>query len=156
MKKPFIAAAAAAIALSGAAFAQEDDEGPFARQIEARQGIMNYFALNLGVLGAMAKGEADYDAAAARKAAENLVAASGLDMSMLWPAGSDNVAHKNTAALPALWAEGADVGAKAGALKDAALRMQEAAGTDLVALQGAMEGLGAACTGCHKPFRQAE
>lgn len=155
MTKALTAISAALMLVSGVALAQ-DDEGPFAMQIEARQGIMNYQQLNVGTLGAMAKGDVPYDAAVAKQAADNLVAITGLDQSMLWPVGSDNAAHKDTAALPAIWAEGSDIGTKAGALKDATLAMQAAAGTDLAALQGAMEGLGAACTACHKSFRQSE
>ena len=94
-------ATASALTLSGAAQAQD---APFAGQIKARQGIMMYRAIQLGTLGAMAKGEVDYDAAAAQKAADNLLSAVTIDTSMLWPAGSDSAADPTSTALPDLWA----------------------------------------------------
>lgn len=145
-----------ALALGAGAALAEEADGPFKMQIEARKGIMNYMALNAGTLGAMAKGEVPYDPAAAKAAADALAAAAHLDMSLLWPKGSDNAAHQGTEALPAIWAEGSDVGAKIDGLKQASEKMQAAAGTDVEALKTAMGDLGGACTACHKAFRQAD
>jgi cytochrome c556 len=145
---------AAALMVSGAAMAQDD--GPHKMQVKARQGVMNYYQINLMTLGAMAKGDTPYDAAAAKVAADNIVAASNLDISMLWPQGSDNGAHPATRALPAVWAEGSDIGAKSDAMKKAAVALAAAAGTDVEALKTGIDGLGAACTACHKSFRQAD
>ena len=150
MKKILTGIALAAIVLSGAAVAQD---APFAMQIKARQGLMEYRALNISVLGAMAKGDMEYDAAKAQAAADNIVADAKLDVSMLWPAGSDNAVHAGTNALPAAWAEGSDVGAKDEAFQKAALAMQAAAGTGLDAVKAAMDPLGGACGACHKAFR---
>lgn len=140
----------AALALGGAAVAQD---APFGMQIKARQGIMAYRAINLGVLGKMAKGEMEYDAAAAQKAADNIAATTTLDASMLWPEGSDNSANPASTATAAIWAAGSDIGDKAKAMADAAAAMQAAAGVDLASLQGAMDAMGGACGGCHKAFR---
>jgi cytochrome c556 len=150
MRKLLAAAAILAIAGTGIAVAQD---APFGMQIKARQGIMAYRALQLGVLGKMAKGEMDYDAAAAQKAADNLMSTVTLDASMLWPQGSDNSANPASTALAAIWADGSDIGDKAKAFAEAATAMQSAAGTDLASLQGAMAGLGGACGACHKAFR---
>lgn len=151
--KAFIIVALGLMPLSGAALAED---GPFAGQIKARQGVMHYYAINLGTLGAMAKGEAPYDAAAAKVAADALAAGANLDTSMLWPKGSDKDAHPGTAALPALWAEGADLGGKITHLREAAAAMQTAAPAGLEQLQGAMKGIGEACSACHKEFRAQE
>lgn len=148
--KALIVAAVALLPLSGAALAED---GPFAAQVAARKGIMEYYAVNLGALGSMAKGETPYDAASAKAAADALAAASNLDISMLWPKGSDKDAHPGTNALPALWAEGADVGGKIKLLHEATAAMQAAAPAGLDQLQGAMKGIGDACTACHKAFR---
>ncbi|WP_347309756.1 c-type cytochrome [Defluviimonas sp. SAOS-178_SWC] len=149
--KTFLAGlTAATIALAGAATAQDT---PFASQIKARQGIMEYRALQLGVLGGMAKGEVEYNAEAAQKAADNLMATVTLDASMLWPKGSDNSANPATAALPKIWEEGSDIGEKAKALGEAATAMKAAAGTGLDGLKSAMGPVGGACGGCHKAFR---
>ncbi len=148
--KALVIATLGLLPLAGSALAEE---GPFASQVEARQGIMRYYAVNIGTLGAMAKGEAPYDAAAAKVAADALAGGASLDTSMLWPKGSDKDAHPGTAALPALWADGADVGGKAKQLRDAAAAMQAAAPAGLDQLRGAMKGVGDACAACHKDFR---
>lgn len=148
--KTLVIAALGLLPLSGAALAEE---GPFAAPVEARQGIMRYYAINLGTLGAMAKGEAPYDAAQAKVAADALAAGASLDTSMLWPKGSDKDAHPDTAALPAIWADGADVGGKVKLLREAAVAMQTAAPAGLEQLRGAMKGVGDACSACHKDFR---
>lgn len=153
MKALLVGLALATAASAGAALAQD---APHAMQIEARQGIMAYRALQLGVLGGMAKGEVEYNAEAAQKAADNLLASVTLDASMLWPKGSDNEANPESEALPALWQEGADVGAKAQAMADAATAMQAAAGKDLDSLKAAMGPVGEACSGCHKSFREPQ
>jgi cytochrome c556 len=140
-------------ALAGVAVA--DSHAPFGMQVEARQGIMIYRALQLGTLGAMAKGEVAYDAAAAQKAADNLVAASNLDLSMLWPQGSDNASHPDTKALPALWTD-PKVGEAGKAYYEAALALQGAAGKDLDSLKAAMGPVGGACGACHEVARASE
>lgn len=150
MPRLLIAAATATLAFSGLATAQE---APFKMEIAARQGIMAYRAIQMGTLGGMAKGEIPYDAAAAQKAADNLLAVVSLDASMLWPPGSDRDANPASAALPALWAEGSGIGDKAKALADAATAMQVAAGTGLDALKAAIGPVGGACSACHKAFR---
>ncbi len=151
MRKLLIGTAVAMISATSLAWAE--GEAPFAMEIKARQGIMDYRAINIGALAAMAKGEAEYDAAKAKTAADALLASAGLDQSMLWPPGSGNSANPASTASDAIWAEGSDIGDKAGAFTKAAEAMAAAAGTDLASLQGAMEGLGGACGGCHKAFR---
>lgn len=151
MKKWIAGLALATLSLGMAANAQ--NEGPFGMEIEARQGLMAYRAINIGTLAAMAKGEAEYDAARAKVAADALLASASLDQSMLWPAGSDNAANPKSTAAAAIWADGSDIGDKSAAFTTAAQAMAAAAGTDLASLQGAMDGLGASCGGCHKAYR---
>lgn len=138
--------------LAGVAIA--DSHAQFGMQIVARKGIMAYRAIQVGTLGAMAKGEVAYDAAAAQTAADNLVASSNLDFSMLWPQGSDNAAHPDTKALPALWTDPA-VGEAGKAYYDAVLALQAAAGRDLDSLKAAIGAVGAACGACHEVTRAA-
>ena len=145
-----LAATAAAVLAATPLLAQQ---GPEAQAMKARQGMMQFYAMNLGVLGAMAKGERDYDAAAASAAAGNIAGVAQLNMSMLWPLGSDDMSLDGSRALPAIWENMADVGAKSAAMREAALAMQAAAGTDLASLQAAMGALGGACGDCHKAYR---
>ncbi|MCW3781147.1 c-type cytochrome [Defluviimonas salinarum] len=150
MKTFLLTITAATILITGVATAQD---APFAREIKVRQGIMGYRTMNVAILGAMAKGEVDYNAEQAQKAADNLLTAASIDMSMLWPEGSDDFANPDTRALAKIWEGGSDVGAKAQALVDAATAMQAAAGIDLASLQGALKGVGDACTACHEAYR---
>ncbi|MCB2093654.1 MAG: cytochrome c [Rhodobacteraceae bacterium] len=150
MKRMLVATTVAAMALAGSVMGQD---APFAMQIKARQGIMEYRALNIGVLGAMAKGETPYDAAAAQKAADNLVMTTMIDMSMLWPEGSDHSANPASTADAKLWTAEADVAGKDAAFAAAAKAMQAAAGGGLDGVKAAMGDLGGACGGCHKVAR---
>lgn len=144
------AVTALAITASGAAIAQ--DTVPAA--VKARQSHMQLNAYNLGILGGMAKGAVAYDAEAASAAASNLATLATMNTSSYWAPGTSTDDIVGTKALPAIWEEGSDIGAKAAALATAAAAMAEAAGTDLAALQGAMGPLGGACGSCHKAYRE--
>ncbi|RYH06734.1 cytochrome c [Tropicimonas sp. IMCC6043] len=146
--KPAVLGLAAAL-LAGTTLAQ-DMPNP---AIKARQSVMALRGFELGILGAMAKGDVPYDAEVAAKAAGNLVLLSQLDLSAMWPEGTDNSAASGTRALPDIWSNFDDVAAKAGILNEAALELQAAAGTDLESMKAAMGNLGAACTACHKAYR---
>ena len=152
MNKAIATVGVIAITGLGAAIA---DEAPHP-SVKARHAIMNLYANNLGQLGAMAKGQVDYDAEAASKAANNLALLVQLDQSTLWPQGTDNAAMSGTRALPAIWQDFPGVMKKSMALSDAVAAMQTAAGSDLAALQGAMGNVGGACSACHKAYRQPE
>jgi cytochrome c556 len=121
--------------------------------ITARQSVMRLYAFNIGQLGAMAQGKMAYDADTASAAASNLAKLSTLNGRAMWLPGSDNGSVEGTRALPAIWAEGSDIGAKAAALREAAAAMEAAAGGGLEGLQGAMGALGGACGACHKAYR---
>lgn len=150
MKKfSIFAAGLMSVAVIGTAIAHES-ENP---AVKARTSIMQLYSFNLGTLGGMAKGETEYDAEAATRAANNIVVLTQIDQSAMWPAGSDNVADPSTRALPAIWENFPDVGAKGQALADAAVAMQAAAGQDVETLKGAMGDLGGACSACHKAYR---
>ena len=66
-----------------------EDAPNFERQIEARQSFMRVYAFNMGLLGAMAKGESPYDAERTKDAAENILANAKMKNSAMWPGGSD-------------------------------------------------------------------
>lgn len=120
--------------------------------VKARQGQMQLYSHNLGILGAMAKGQMDYDSGAAQAAADNLMALSSLDAASMWPQGSDN-SLEGSRAKPEIWTTFPEIATKAKAMSDAAAAMAAAAGTDLASLQGAMGPLGGACGSCHKAYR---
>ncbi|MDC0737106.1 cytochrome c [Cognatishimia sp. SS12] len=152
MKRTALALTAAAMALT-ATLTYADGHAAHNSAIKARQGQMNLYNHNLGVLGGMAKGDIEYDAAVAQIAADNIVAAASINGMNMWPEGSDNGSVEGTRAKPELWQNFPDVIAKATAATEAANAMAAAASTDLDALRGAMGPLGAACTACHREYR---
>jgi cytochrome c556 len=144
--------ALAAVATLAVAQARDPIQGA----ITARKSHMQLYAANLGVLGAMAQGNADYDAETAQAAADNLAALSMLNQRFYWPAGSAVGEAENTRALPAIWESPEGAMAAGGKMAEAAAAMQLAAGVDLASLQAAMGAVGAACGGCHETYRQAQ
>lgn len=144
--------AGAALAAGTLAVAQDMMAPEVAR--DARQGHMKAFGEALRTLGGMAQGQVAYDAAAAREAADALLAnAASPDWAVMWPQGSAQGEIADSAALPAIWENMADFQAKHQALVDAATAMQAAAGTDLASLQAALGPVGASCAGCHQVYR---
>ena len=153
-KKIMIAVAAGAALVAGAtaAISGEAEE----RAAKARQALMQVYAFNLGQLGAMAKGEMEYNADLAKASADNLVKATTMNGMAMWPKGSsmdDEGMAGKTWAKADIWADGSDVGEKAKAMREAAAQMAEVAGNGLDAMKGAMGGVGGGCKGCHEKFR---
>ena len=129
--------------------------GEFDKPIKARQSFMQIYAFNLGLLGAMAKGKRPYDAKLAAAAASNLVAATNMKNSAMWPKGSDSAAlgKKVTRAKPENWTNYPDAAKKGKALKTALTKMAAVAGNGLDAVKANIGAVGKGCKGCHKEFR---
>ena len=147
-----LATGAALVAGASAAISGEAEE----RAVKARQALMQVYAFNLGQLGAMVKGEMEYNADLAKASADNLVKATTMDGMAMWPKGSsmdDEGMAGKTWAKADIWADGSDVGEKAKAMREAAAQMAEVAGNGLDAVKGAMGGVGGGCKGCHEKFR---
>lgn len=151
LAKKFITLTALSLTLSAPAIAQ--DAKAIDGAVKARKAQMSLYAFNLGILGNMAKGQADYDAAVAQGAASSLLALTRLDASQMWPAGSEQGAAAGSRAKPEMWNNMNDVIAKAMAMQAAAEAMDGAAGQGLEAMQAAMGGVGGACSACHKAYR---
>ncbi len=147
-----LATGAALVAGATAAISGEAEE----RAVKARQALMQVYAFNLGQLGAMVKGEMEYNADLAKASADNLVKATTMNGMAMWPKGSsmdDEGMAGKTWAKADIWADGSDVGERAKALREAAAQMAEVAGNGLDAVKGAMGGVGGGCKGCHEKFR---
>ncbi len=147
-----LATGAALVAGASAAISGEAEE----RAVKARQALMQVYAFNLGQLGAMVKGEMEYNADLAKASADNLVKATTMNGMAMWPKGSsmdDEGMAGKTWAKADIWADGSDVGEKAKAMREAAAQMAEVAGNGLDAVKGAMGGVGGGCKGCHEKFR---
>ena len=130
-------------------------DGPHDKAIKARQALMQLYSYNLGILGAMAKEKAPYDAAAASDAAANLLAAVSMKQGTLWPAGSDSetAGNKENRALESIWSTYPKIAEAGKEMMEAATALNAAAGNGLDALQGAMGAAGKSCKGCHDDFR---
>lgn len=147
--KAIAVACLSTMALSGAAHAQDVNGA-----VKARKALMQLYAHYLGGLGAMAKGEVDYDADKAAAMASSLAAVSASDQSAMWPAGSDTDAlGEATAALPVIWTTFPAIAESGKQMGEAVAKLNEVAGTDLASLQGAMGAVGQACGSCHKTYR---
>ena len=141
--------AAAMAALPGAALAQSPSD-----LVDLRQGFFNLLGANVGPLAAMAKGEIEYDADRAATLARNLAALGAYNPVGLFPAGTSNAdLPGETRALPAIWDNVPDVGAKWGAYAAAAQQLAAVAGDGRAALGGALGPLGGDCQDCHKAYR---
>lgn len=150
MMKKAILAAAIAVGVAAPAIAADPIEGA----IKARQGYFQLVLSNFGPLVGMAKGQVEYDAEKAATYAANLDALTSMKNGHLWLPGSDNGAMAGkTRALPAIWADGSDIGAKSKAFADAVDALVAAAPTGLDALQPAVGATGATCGACHKAYR---
>lgn len=142
--------ACAAVALFAAlpASAQNID-----RAVKARNGQMAIISYNMGILGDMAKGNMDYDAALATGAVTNLAAAASMDVVTLWPEGSDNGAHPTTRAAPAIWSDMDGFKAKFAEMEAAAKGQLEAAGAGADGIGAVAGAIGGTCRGCHETYR---
>lgn len=123
--------------------------------VEARQSQMQLYAFNLGILGAMAKGDMDYDAAVATTAATNLATLANMNQSLMWLPGSDSDSLGDaTRALPKIWMEGSTAGEIGMQLATASTAMAAAAGDGVDGIRGAIGNVGKSCGACHDEYRK--
>ncbi|MDJ0628242.1 MAG: cytochrome c [Rhodobacter sp.] len=154
-KQGVILGAAAAIFAGGIAIAGGHGGNP---AVKARKAHMQLYAHNLGILGGMAKGEVEFNAETAELAAGNLATLASMNQMTYWPPGTSTAElGEETRALPVGWESASmdDVIGKAGALAEAAVAMQAAAGS-LEGVQANIGAVGGACGACHKVYRQPD
>lgn len=149
-----LASAAVSLAIvsgtaTGTAFANE-------AVIGARQAQFTLFQHNLGILGGMARGTIEYDAALASVAAGNLATVASQDQGTFWIPGTDTASAEGTRALPAIWEDPDDFAAKFSDLQAATRNMADVAGSDLATLQANIGSVTSACSACHQSYRQPE
>ena len=155
MRTPLLLAAIAVAAGATATIAgsHSSDLPP---AVQARHAHMQLYQHNIGILGAMARGRADYDADAAAAAASNLAALSTLNQMSYWAPGTDSDSVEGSRALPALWENIPDAIAKGQELATAAAALAETAGTGLEALQAGIGPVGRVCGACHESYQLTE
>ena len=151
--KRTIITSAVIVATAGLAFAGGHGGNP---AVTARKAHMQLYAHNLGILGAMAKGEVEYNAEAAAAAANNLASLSTLNQASYWVPGTSNAElGEETRALPAIWEAGSNAAAIGGQMAEAAAALAAVAGNGQEALGPALGPVGGACGACHKDYRQS-
>lgn len=152
--KIILPVAAVAIAATAAVAGSHADKAA-ENAIKARKSQMQLYAWNLGNLGAMAKGQAPYDAKAAQGYADNLNTLVNMNNGSMWPQGSDSTALPGmTRAKAEIWTTWPAIGEKSKALKTATAALVDEAGNGQAALGGALQKVGGSCGGCHKEFRE--
>lgn len=140
------------VATAGTAFAAGHGGNP---AVTARKAHMQLYAFNLGTLGAMAKGEVEYDAEAASAAASNLAALSALSQRAYWvPGTSSDDLPDESRALPAIWEEGSKAGEIGASFAEAAAALAAVAGDGKDAMAGALGAVGKGCGDCHEGYRK--
>lgn len=126
------------------------------KAIKGRQGLMQVYSFNIGLVGDMAKGKSEYNPETAQNAANNLLAAASMKNGAMWPqeSGNDNLEFgETTNALPEIWTTYPEIGQKGANLISALEEFVEMAGTDLDGLKKGLGPVGKACKGCHEDFR---
>ena len=133
-----------AVLSAGAAFAEEERTDPNAI---ARAELMTTIGKNIGIIGDMAGGKTEFDAAAAEGAKAALVEATGKVEATFKDQGAADPASE---AKPEIWANWDDFLKKATAASDAAGALDVAS---LDTVKAGMGALGGACKDCHTTYR---
>ncbi|MBK6468540.1 MAG: cytochrome c [Rhodobacter sp.] len=133
-----------AMLAAGAAFAEGAATDPAAMQREA---VMKEIGKNMGILGAMAKGEAAYDAAAAEAAKAAIVTASGTIPTAFETQGGEDATSE---AKPEIWTSWDDFVKKSEALPAA---VSAADVSSVEAIGASLGSIGGVCKDCHTTYR---
>ncbi|MCF3973625.1 c-type cytochrome [Paracoccus salsus] len=124
--------------------------------LEARHGYMRMLAINMGTLAGMAKGEIEYDEAAASTAGANIAALSQYGAVALFVPGTANGEIDESDALPAIWEKPEQFAQKFTAFAEVASGASEAVKGGQDNVGPALQKLGGTCKDCHDDFRKPE
>jgi len=124
--------------------------------IEARQGLMKLYSVNMDVIGEMLHGVKPYNKKTAKDAADNLLALSKLKQGVLWPTGTGTASKSlgsMTSAKPEIWIQKEKVAQRQNDLVEALEVLSRDAGWSARSLEDGIEAVVQACKGCHKDYR---
>ena len=128
---------------------------PMEDAIKARKALMTLYGMNIGQLGAMAKGEMEYDPAKAKTAAVNLNTLASMNHSAVWPMGSDSTAMPDkTKAKLIAWTTYPASAKISKNLIAASASMVAVADQGLDKVQANIGAIGKTCGACHNEFRE--
>lgn len=122
--------------------------------VQARQGYFKLLGANMGALQAMAQGNAEYNEDEAVVYAQNLVTLSEYNATPLFMAGTSTADRSDTRALPDIWDNLDDFGAKYAALAEAVTGAPEAVRGGAANIGPVLQQAGLACRACHDDYRQ--
>ncbi len=131
------------IMVGGVALAQSKATDP---DVNARQTLMGNNGGAMKVLVGMAKGQAEFDAAAAEAAKATLLA----DSAEIAAKFTNNASDPASKAKPEIWTNWDDFVAKAGGLTAAAEAMDT---SSLDGVKAGVAAIGGACGACHTPYK---
>jgi len=158
-KKIFMLPALAALIVIGAgmptktAHSEDDEGGPFQKQIDYRTAVMTVFAWNLKPMGAMMKGEMAYDQKAFARYAQDLAAAASLDLLPAFPEDSD--AADDTGAKAEIWMQWDDFVDKHRAMQSEVKKLATvSASADHERIKQQFAATADACKACHREYKE--
>ncbi len=140
---------AAIIATAGVAGSHSAKDMP--PPVAARHHQMQMVGYHIGVLGGVAKGEMEYDAAMVSAAASNLAALARMEKATLWVAGTEQGAAAGSRAKAEIWSDPEGFAAKFEDMATAADALINAG--DAAAVGAGMGALGGSCKACHEKYR---
>ena len=117
--------------------------------VEDRQAKMKTVGKSIGIVAKMAKGETDFDGAAALQAFVDMKEATS-GFGDLFPDGSG---EGKTEAAPAIFTDRAGFEGKISEFGTVLAKVTEAVPADLGALQASLKEVGESCGACHKAYR---
>lgn len=139
----FCLAMAAGLALSSVAQAADDP-------IATRKAVMKHVGKSTGALGAIMKGEADFDPRVAELAFRTMNGAA-LTFANFFPEGSQSGGE--TTAAPKIWEDSAGFAAAVAKFEADTAAAIAAAPADLDAFKGTFGKVAANCKSCHEAYR---
>ncbi len=120
--------------------------------VDYRQGVMNVFSWNVGLMGAMMKGEVPFDAVAFQGHAADLASAAGLNILKGFP--EDSVTDDSDAK-DEIWLNWSDFESKLQGLRSESAKLAEvAASGDEAAIKAQFDATRRACKACHDDYKE--
>ncbi len=128
------------------------DETPTERAIKYRQSAMTLVGANFKPMGAMLKGELEYDQAAFARHAADLAAVAGIDILRGFPTDSEG---EGSDAKPDIWLDWGKFERGMQRLAEQTAKLAEvAAGADRAAIKEQFAATAKTCKGCHDAFKE--
>jgi cytochrome c556 len=151
LTKTSISLALSAALIATAGYAASQTASSSNAGVAARHAQMQMVAYKIGMLGAVAKGEVEFDAEMVNSAATNLKMLASMDTASLWLDGTAQGEVDGSRAKAEIWSDRAGFIGKFKQMEDAAAGLVDVA--SLEDLRAGMGPLGGSCKACHETYR---